>query len=190
MSELYFQLAPHQYTNMFKIACDAFGADYFADHYADLDTLNYRNIPAATYIKKLNELEQNIGSGNNLGEIKAYILLQWLENQLGDQLFYFCSDDKDARNGVLVIDGINVHCITLVSAYQRLHVESKYTYENALPYINAILDYFSAHGQMNIRVIEASRIGRHMRVPCEQVFREIYEDRYEELANGLLKYRK
>lgn len=44
--------------------------------------------------------------------------------------------------------------------------------------------------QDNIRVVEASRIGRYMRVPCEQVVRELFEDRYMELPNGMLKYRE
>jgi len=190
MSGLYGQLAPYRFTNMVKVACDAFNADYFAEHYSDLGNLDYRLITTDVYLTKLKELDTNIGEGNNLGEIKAYVLLQWLSIQLGDELFYFCSDDGDARNGILNIDGIDVRCITLVSAYQRLHIESKFTDQRAEPYINAILGYFAAHGQVNIRVIEASAVNRYQRVPCEQVLREIYEDKFVELENGMLKYKQ
>ena len=131
MSGLFGRLAPYRFTNMIKVACDAFDADYFADHYADLKNLNYRNIAFDAYLVKLKELDDKIGEGNNLGEIKAYVLVQWLGIRVGKELFYFCSDDGDARNGILNIDGIDVHCITLVSAYQRLYVESKYTYQTA-----------------------------------------------------------
>lgn len=190
MAELFGQIAPYEYTNMLRVACNAFYADYFTDHYADLKNLNYRSITVNAYLGKLKELDTLVGEGNHLGEIKAYILLQWLGNQFGEQLFYFCSDDGDARNGILNIDGIKIRCITLVSVYQRLHLESKYTEQMAKPYIDAILGYFAAHDQANIRVVEASAVGRHQRVPCEQVLREIYEDKFVELANGLLKYRQ
>ena len=44
MSGLYGQLAPYRFTNMVKVACDSFDADYFAEHYSDLGNLDYRLI--------------------------------------------------------------------------------------------------------------------------------------------------
>lgn len=189
MSELYGRIAPYQFTNMVRAACDAFDRNYFSEHYADLENINYTGIPLKDYLEQLHSLDSNIGQGNNLGEIKAYVLLEWLSIQFGEQLFYFCSDDGDARKGILAVKGLDVRCITLVSIYQRLRVERSCTAETAKPYIDAVLGFFNEHGQNSIRVIEAGKVGRYLRVPCEQVLREIYEDKFEELANGVLKYR-
>jgi hypothetical protein len=68
-------------------------------------------------------------------------------------------------------------------------VECSCTEETEKPYIDAVLRFFNESGQENIRVIEAGKVGRFLRVPCEQVLKEIYEDKFEELANGFLKYR-
>ena len=46
-----------------------------------------------------------IGEGQNLGELKSYVLLQVLNLKFGEQIYVFCSDDKNARNGVISIGG-------------------------------------------------------------------------------------
>ncbi len=189
MSGVFARIAPYQFTNMLRTACDAFDSAYFSEHYADLENLNYTELSIKDYLTKLHTLDSRIGQGKNLGEIKAYVLLQWLSIQYGEQLFYFCSDDKDARNGILAVEDLDVRCITLVSIYQRLHVECSCTEETEKTYIDAVHRFFNESGQENIRVIEAGKVGRFLRVPCEQVLKEIYEDKFEELANGFLKYR-
>lgn len=190
MSEIYGMIAPYRFTGFLRAACDAFDSSYFSEHYADLENLNYTDLSIQDYLVKIHTLENKFGQGNNLGEIKAYVLLQWLNIQYGERLFYFCSDDGNARKGILAVESLNVRCITLVSIYQRLCVECGCTAETAKPYIDAVLRFFNESGQENIRVIEADRAGRFLRIPCEQVLREIFEGKFEELASGILKYRK
>ena len=183
LTDLYFKAGLYQYTAFLKTACDAFDNSYFNNHYAELNELNCVQIAEQQY------LQAWIGEGNNLGEIKEYVLLQWLNTLNEEPVFYFCSDDKDARNGVLAVDGATIQCVSLVSVYQRLKNERVFTKENGKPYVDAALHYFSGYHQVSIRVIEASKVGRHLRIPCEQVFREIFDDRFIELPNGFLKYR-
>ena len=190
MKDLYFRAGLTQYTALLKNACDAFDRDYFRTHYAELVALDPFNVSEAEYLKTLSDLDSAIGEGNNLGEIKEYVLLQWLNTLNEGPVFYFCSDDRNARNGVLSVEGIKVQCISLISAFQRLKAEGVFTAESAKPYVDAVLNYYKESKQDNIRVVEASRIGRYMRVPCEQVVRELFEDRYMELPNGMLKYRE
>lgn len=186
MTGLYKGLAVHQYTTMLRTACDAFDGRYFADNYAGLDS----RLSAEEYLSQLAEMETRIERGKNLGEIKAYVLLQWLSVLYGNQIFYFCSDDKAARDGVLALTGISsIQCITLVSAFARLHVESSYGWTDIAPYIQATLAYYRRNRQETIRVFEASDDGKMIKVPCGQVLREIYEDKFLELKNGFLKYK-
>ena len=189
MVSLYNNMGLYRYTELLKTACDAFEYTYFDDNYGNLAGLDLSAISKDDYLVMLKSIESGISEGNNLGEIKSYVLLQWLNNQLGDQVYYFCSDDKNARNGILALESINVKCITLVSSLLRIHKETGAGFADMEPYIQAMLNYFSAHDRQTIRVIEASPIGRFERVNCEQVIREIFEDKFVELSNGFLKYK-
>ena len=188
MSVLYGKTGPFIYTAFLKSACGAFGSTYFDEKYGELEDLDNFTVSLDDYLVKLRSIEAAISEGNNLGEIKSYVLLQWLNNQLENQLYYFCSDDKNARNGILALDGINVKCITLVSSLLRIHNETGVGIIEMEPYIQAMLDYFNAHDRKTIRVIEATPEGRFIRVDCKQVLREIFEDKFVELSNGFLKY--
>ncbi len=92
-------LACATYTQMLKLACDAFSKDYFSEHYRVLEEADYTVISREDYLKELERLDIEVGKKNNLGEIKSFVLLQVLSVMLGEQIYVFCSDDKNARNG-------------------------------------------------------------------------------------------
>ena len=85
-------------TQMLKLACDAFSKDYFSEHYRALEDADYATISNEDYLKELQLLDIEVGKKNNLGEIKSFVLLQVLSVMLGEQIYVFCSDDKNARN--------------------------------------------------------------------------------------------
>lgn len=91
-------LACATYTQMLKLACDAFSKDYFSEHYQALEEADYAAISREDYLKELERLDIEVGKKNNLGEIKSFVLLQVLSVMLGEQIYVFCSDDKNARN--------------------------------------------------------------------------------------------
>lgn len=190
MSGLYFKLGTSIYTSFLRNACDAFDRKYFDKHYSQLGTLDHFDTSDQDYLNLIKTLDDKIGEGNNLGEIKEYIVLQWMNRLNDEQAFYFCSDDRNARNGILSVEGISVQCISIPSVFQRLISEGVFTAKDARAYTDGAVNYFHAHKQENIRVIEASDIGRHMRVPCSQVFDDIIGGKFIELPSGLLKYRR
>ena len=69
-------------------------------------------------MKQLQDDCDTIGEGQNLGELKSYVLLQVLNLKFGEQIYVFCSDDKNARNGVISIGG--ARCISVLSSFVRL----------------------------------------------------------------------
>ena len=91
-------LACATYTQMLKLACDAFSKDYFSEHYRVLEEADYTVISREDYLKELERLDIEVGKKNNLGEIKSFVLLQVLSVMLGEQIYVFCSYDKNARN--------------------------------------------------------------------------------------------
>ena len=50
------------------------------------------------YLKELERFDIEVGKKNSLGEIKSFVLLQVLSVMLGEQIYVFCSYDKNARN--------------------------------------------------------------------------------------------
>ena len=173
---------------MLKNACDAFDELYFREHYSELETINQNQMSIEEFILTLKRLDGEIGEGSNLGEIKEYVLIQWLNIRSEDPVFYFCSDDRNARNGVLSVEVDEVQCVSVVSAFHWLKTDGGLTKETAQPFINSALQYYNMTKQASVRVIEASTVGRFMRIPYQQAFDEIFKERFIRLPNGMLKY--
>ena len=181
-------LACATYTQMLKSACDAFSKDYFSEHYRALEDADYPTISNEDYLKELQPLDIEVGKRNNLGEIKLFVLLQVLSVMLGEQIYVFCSDDKNARNGAANFE--DVRCISLVSVFSRLKEELNWTLADAEPYIESLIAFYQAHHQTTFRVMEASEVRRLQRIPCRQVLQEIFDGKLIELKNGMLRYKR
>lgn len=181
-------LACATYTQMLKLACDAFSKDYFLEHYRALEDVDYSAISNEEYLKKLQLLDIGVGKKNNLGEIKSFVLLQVLAVMLGEQIYVFCSDDKNARNGVMNFE--DVRCISLVSVFSRLKEEANWTIDDAEPYIESLISFYQDYHQTTFRVMEASEVRRLQRIPCRQVLQEIFDGKFIELKNGMLRYKQ
>lgn len=138
-------LACATYTQMLKLACDAFSRNYFSEHYRALEDADYATISNEDYLKELQLLDIEVGKKNNLGEIKSFVLLQVLSVMLGEQIYVFCSDDKNARNGATNFE--DVRCISLVSVFSRLKEESNWTLADAEPYIESLIAFYQDHHQ-------------------------------------------
>lgn len=106
---------------------------------------------------------------------------------LGEQIYYFCSDDRNARSGIVSIGG--VRCISVLSAFIRLKKECNFGQEEAKEYIQSWLDFCAIHEQKTFKIQEDSMASHMCKVPCEQVMREIYEDKFEETLIGYLRYK-
>lgn len=100
---------------------------------------------------------------------------------------FFCSDDKNARNGIVSLGG--ARCISVLSAFMRLNKDGNLSKEDAEPYIRAYLKERREHNQTTFRVHDNSKEMRMRRVPCEQVIEEMYAGKLEVLQNGELRYK-
>ena len=175
------------YAQFLKEACNAFGADHFANYYGTLQGLDYTKITKAEFLTELATADNNVGRQNSLGEIKTYVLLQTLELLNGEQIYMFCSDDQKARTGITQFS--NVRCISVLSAFLKLKNEIGLTKTLAAPYRNSWLTYCATHNQTTFRVLDASTTRRFCRVACPQVLDDIYDDKFLILGDGNLKYK-
>ncbi len=111
-----------------------------------------------------------------------------LKIKFGEQVYVFCSDDKNARSGIVSLGG--VRCISILSAFMRLDVEGILHRKDAEPYIQTYLDECHKHKQTTFKVYNASRQMQMIKIPCEQVIEDMYAGKLELLQNGNLRYKQ
>lgn len=186
LSEMFGQLALTAYTQMMKKACDAYEQGYYDEKFVEISGLDCSNVTQSEFLEKLKSDSDSIGGGQNLGEIKTYVLLQTLNMKLGQQIYVFCSDDKNARNGVVSLG--NVKCISVLSSFLRLQKETGFTREDAEPYIQSYMSTCLGKDQTTFRIQDTSKEKRMCKVPCMQVFDEMFSGKIKELKTGSLKY--
>lgn len=186
LSEIYGDLAIGAYVNMLKTACDAYKDGYFEEKFVLVSKIDSLRISREDFLKKLQGDCNIIGEGQNLGELKSYVLLQVLYLKFGEQIYVFCSDDKNARNGVISIGG--TRCISVLSSFVRLKKEIDFTREDALPYIDSYMNTCLGKDQKTFKVQDNSNEKQMCRIPCQQVFYEIFDGKIDELMTGNLKY--
>lgn len=109
-----------------------------------------------------------------------------LSIKYGEQIYVFCSDDKNARNGVVNLG--SARCISVLSSFVRLKKEIGFTKEEAIPYIESYMNRCLGEDQKTFRIQDMSKERRMRRVPCEQVFEEIFDGKIDELMTGNLRY--
>ena len=113
LSGVYGEWAISAYAGMLKTACDAYKDGYFEEKFVLVSQMDCRSISREDFLKQLQDDCDTIGEGQNLGELKSYVLLQVLNLKFGEQIYVFCSDDKNARNGVISIGG--ARCIAIAA---------------------------------------------------------------------------
>ncbi len=186
LSEIYGDLAISAYADMLKIACDAYKDGYFDDKFVLVSQMDCLRISREDFLKQLQDDCNEIGEGQNLGELMTYVLLQTLNLKFGEQIYVFCSDDKNARNGVVSIG--SARCISVLSSFVKLKKEINFTKEEAMPYIDSYMNTCLGKDQRTFKVQDTSKEKRMCRIPCEQVFEEIFDGKIDELMTGNLKY--
>ena len=185
---IYSDSAEAMYVNMLRNSCEAYKKGYFEENFTRLQELDYSKISKESFLQELMADCDKIGAGKNLGELKSYVLLQMLSTKLGEKIYVFCSDDKNARNGIVSLGG--ARCISVLSAFIRLSKDSNLSREDADPYIQVYLEECRKHNQTTFKVHDTSKQMRMCKVPCERVIEEMYAGKLEVLQNGNLRYKQ
>lgn len=192
LSELRGNLCCMTYTQMLRNSCETFRKTYFENFYDMLDNLNYSKISNEDYLIELSRIEESIGIQSNIGEIKTFVLHQFLNMIYGKKVYVFCSDDNNARQSAIYFK--NTLCISVLSSFVRLKNTIHLNKDDAKPYIESWLKQCVEVNRTTFRVLEAKTNSyqepRVIRVPCRQVMKDIYEDKLIELKNGMLRYKE
>ena len=155
LTVIYGELAIAMYIEMLKNACDAYKAGYFEENFVKVSEIDSLRIEKEEFLKTLTLDCDAIGAGKNLGELKSYVLLQVLNMKLGQQVYVFCSDDKNARKGIIAVGGAS--CISVLSSFIRLRKEINFKREEADPYIKSYINYCLEKKQTTFRIQDTSQ---------------------------------
>lgn len=177
----------YAYCDYLQKACDAFGRKHYENYYASLSLINYTEISKQDFLKALSALDQRVGTQNSLGEIKTYVLLQMLQIVFGTRVHLFCSDDGNARRGTAQFN--NISCIGLISSFVFLKNEIGLTKEQAQPYYDSWVSFCVGASQHYYKVLEPIKNRKYRKVLWEQLFRDMYDNKFLLLQDGYLKYK-
>lgn len=173
------------YMQFLKVACDAYGKDFFRSHYSSLSSLARTQIEKTEFLKALQAGDQSVGESNDLGEVKTAVLFQVLSCLNGEWISVFCSDDKDACAGMVQFDGVS--CLRVLSLFWYLKTMQGLTKSMVNDFYQAYIATLSS-SQSTFTVVEAGLVGRHIKVPFDRFFEDLYNDKFQLQKTGLLKY--
>lgn len=184
--KIYGKSSSAMYVQLLRNACDAFSAGYFTEKFCEIQKIDYVGAECSEFLEALKLDERTIGQGQNLGEIKTYVLLQVLSLKYGERIYVFCSDDRNARSGVISFK--DARCISVLTSFIRLQKESGLQRIDVEPYIQSFLQFCYNSKQTQFRVYDNSERKRICKVDCKQVIDDIYDGKFIELLTGDLKY--
>ena len=173
----------YQYLAYFREACDSIGSVLYESY----RVIRPEEHTADSFISRISELDEKVERGSSLGEIKTFILLQTQKKDTSRTLYRFCSDDKNARIGARILVD-NLRCISILSAFLWLKEEIHWTESEAQPYMKSYIRLCEKYSQNSFHVLSADNSLSVLRVPCEQVLHEIFDDRFYIVKNGFLRY--
>lgn len=168
-----------------KESCDVISFDYYLNNYQSLQTYK-RSDDIDLFLSLLNKCDKKVGNNNNLGEIKVMVLLKTMQLFYPNNVYVFCSDDRRARIGMYSIT--QIACKSLMTVFWEMHKDA-YPKEEAQEFFIPIKNYLTKNGTNsgNIRVFNSKR-DEQLRIPCQKVFDDIFDDKLDALIDGMLRY--
>lgn len=94
---------------------------------------------------------------------------------------------ENKTNCLLICNMSGARCISVLSSFVRLKNEIGFSREDAEPYIQSYMSRYLGKDQKTFRVQDTSK-ERMCKIPCEQVFDEIFDGKIKEMKTGNLRY--
>lgn len=169
------------YCSFLKKACDIYSASDYTTNFNDLIKLG--SFPKEEdFLSALSKCENSIGKHKSLGEKKSAVLLQMLQLLYHDHVYIFCSDDTNARRGLVTLG--NVNCMSILSAFVFFK-DIGYSKNELEPFFAKYEQLCNITHQTQFKIWDKPHHTCN-RVPCRQVFDNIYNDSYGVMVSGEL----
>lgn len=169
-------------------ACRTFSNDYFQTLYPGLEEAGIDCYNNDEYVFKLQEIEKSCLHDKNIGEIKSYVLMQALGWFYDQKQIIFCSDYRKARKGIAAIsNGLSLQCMSVVSSFQVMKRYFDWSWEDAYPYIQSLIDFYDRYHQHSVKVLNLKNDVRKLSI--FKVLEGIFSNQFILLKNGELQYK-
>ncbi len=184
LGKLYGEEATSIYLELLETSCDTFDAEFYEKYYGPLSEMeNLKDID--TFLAELKICDGNVPHQNGLGEKKTYVLIQMMEIMHSNKVYVFCSDDFRARKSIASLT-TPVYCISILGVFYKLMKIGKEKSEMQ-EYYNHLAAFLKNQTEYKVWSVSGHQ---RMRIPIQQVFDEIYDEKFQMLRNGDLQYIK
>ena len=175
----------HFFRDFLRKSCDAMSSELYPRHYRKVEDYNPEK-GESEFISLVSECDCEVERGSSLGEIKLMILARMMLYFHPGKVYLFYSDDRKARAGMFAVAGIP--CKSVMSIFWDLYKEGV-SRKEAEDYFLPFKDYLTGNGLYsgNIRVCNTDRTCL-LKIPCQQVFDEIFEGKFDSMMDGMLRY--
>ena len=181
---VYGHFATRMYYDFLKNGCDAFEDNFFETHYKRLIDLE-DDTEKDAFLETLKICEQDIPSGNSMGEKKLFVLAQLLEFKYPGKVVVLCSDDGKARRRLAYIRN-GIRGFSILAAFQKLK-QNGLDMTTAKQYYDSLCSFYSLMNQKAMKVWKHSGSER-ISVNFDKLFLDLYDGKFEIKADGDLRY--
>lgn len=174
------------YKKFLEDSCNSMSSSFYETYYRDVKNFD-SSCGVDGFLKVLSACDQSIGRSKNLGERKAMVLSQFLMLFNPGKVYLFCSDDRGARRAFYGVT--KIPCKSIMTLFFDMNKQG-ITKDVANEYFNPLKDFITESGKLpgNIRVYKSSGKEEES-LPCQQIFDDIFEGKFESLMTGFLKYK-
>lgn len=176
----------NRYLSFLKNSVEIFEVGYFDKNYSSLALLAEQDgVTKEQFLLELDLCDQRIGTGQSLGEKRAYVLIQFLQYLYGEEnVCVFCSDDQNARKGIASV-GEGVACICVLSIFYKMK-KMGISKDEAFSFYQSYMDNCKKVNMTKIGIYEWNGTYRKVKIDMLQVFENIYSDVYNIGRDGNL----
>lgn len=182
------------YIDLLEQSCEPFSAKFCQTYYQPLCDLRTEIFSGnATHTVEnvaqiVAECDEAVGTDNNLGEIKTYVLEQILEYMGEGCIFLFCSDDQGARRGVFELrNTLQVECVSALGAFYLLNKMFGMDRTALTGYFTTWMDFHLQHNQRVFKVYDPKG-ARLIRVEGWKLLDDICAGLLYMRVDGFLQY--
>lgn len=187
MTETYGMAAYGYYVNMLRRSCDIFSRSFFDSYYKSVEQYSTEFWPRyqlEEFIAIIDNCDANIGTDNNLGEIKLYTMAQILKQLGTTSLYVFCTDDRKARYALS--SQTDMECVSALASFYLAKNYLHMPKEEAQQFFNSWMIFHRAHGQERFPVYNTS--GHQLeKLLGQDIFDMLYNDALFLMKDGLFQ---
>lgn len=152
-------------------ACSLFDSTFYSNYYAELE--QRKELSDDEFAAEIICCDLLVGTDNNLGEMKTFLLQQVLAHRPDISIYIFYSDDRNARVGISVSGG--VPGVSALAAFYVLKERLGMKKAEAKQYFDSWMQFHQNSNQTQFKIHRPTKEGQLKKVDGYEIFDRIYD---------------